>query len=131
MTAARSFDPPTPAAQQPLTALLAQPGARVMGVLNITPDSFSDGGRYLEAGAALAQARRMVAEGAAIIDVGAESTRPYGGMQPISAKQEMAPLEPVVGDCGALGTPFSIDTLKADVARFALEKGAAMMNDVW
>jgi dihydropteroate synthase len=130
MTAARSFDPPTPA-QQPLMALLAQPGPRVMGVLNVTPDSFSDGGRYLEAVAALAQAKRMIAEGAAIIDVGAESTRPYGGMQPVTAQEEIGRLEPVLADVVALGVPVSIDTMKAEVARFALENGAAMMNDVW
>jgi dihydropteroate synthase len=112
-------------------ALLAQPGPRVMGVLNVTPDSFSDGGRYLEAGAALAQAKRMIAEGAAIIDVGAESTRPYGGMQPVTAQEEIARLEPVLADVVALGVPVSIDSMKAEVTRFALEHGAAMMNDVW
>ena len=102
-----------------------------MGVLNITPDSFSDGGRYLDASAALTQAKKMIAEGAAIIDVGAESSRPYGGMQPISAAEELARLEPILADVIALGTPVSIDTMKAEVARAALRQGVAMLNDVW
>jgi dihydropteroate synthase len=113
-----------------LPALLAR-GVPVMGVLNVTPDSFSDGGRFLEPGAALAQAKRMIDEGAAIIDVGAESTRPYGGMQPITAADEIARLEPVLAEVAALGTPVSIDTMKAEVARFALANGATIMNDVW
>ncbi len=130
MTAARSIDPST-SQQKGLAALLAQPGPLVMGVLNITPDSFADGGRYLDPRAALAQATRMIAEGAAIIDVGAESTRPYGGMQPVSAAEELARLEPVLAELVALGTPVSIDTMKAEVARAALLRGVAMLNDVW
>ncbi len=102
-----------------------------MGVLNITPDSFSDGGRYLDAGAALAQAKKMIADGAAIIDVGAESTRPYRGMQPVPTAEELARLSPVLADVVALGTPVSIDTMKAEVARSALQLGVAMLNDVW
>ena len=102
-----------------------------MGVLNITPDSFSDGGRYLDAGAALAQAQKMIADGADIIDVGAESTRPYSGMQPVSGAEELARLKPVLADLVALGTPVSIDTMKAEVARAALQHGVAMLNDVW
>ena len=102
-----------------------------MGVLNITPDSFSDGGRYLDAGAALAQAQKMIADGADIIDVGAESTRPYRGMQPVSAAEELARLKPVLADLVALGTPVSIDSMKAEVARAALQHGVAMLNDVW
>jgi dihydropteroate synthase len=131
MTAARSIDPSTSALPKGLAALLAQPGPLVMGVLNITPDSFSDGGRYLDARAALAQARKMIGDGAAIIDVGAESTRPYGGRQPITAAEELARLEPVLADLAALGTPVSIDTMKAEVARQALQRGVAMLNDVW
>lgn len=131
MTTARSIGPSTSAAPRGLSALLAQPGPLVMGVLNITPDSFSDGGRYLDAGAALAQAKKMIAEGAAIIDVGAESTRPYSGMQPISATEELARLEPILADVVALGTPVSIDTMKAEVARAALRQGVTMLNDVW
>src|SRR5690348_8234548 len=114
MTAARSIDLSTSARRTNLAALLAQPGPLVMGVLNITPDSFSDGGRYLDAGAALAQAEKMIAAGAAIIDVGAESTRPYQGMRPVNAADEWARLAPVLADLVALGTPVSIDTMKAE-----------------
>jgi dihydropteroate synthase len=103
----------------------------VMGVLNITPDSFSDGGQFLTARDALAQAERMIAEGADIIDVGAESSRPYGGRKPVTAADEIARLQPVLKDVVALGTPVSIDTMKAEVARFALDAGVAILNDVW
>jgi dihydropteroate synthase len=101
-----------------------------MGVLNITPDSFYDGGQFLAPDRALAQARQMIAEGADIIDIGAESTRPYGGMEPISADSELERLAPILAEVVALGTPVSIDSMKAEVARFALENGAAIMNDV-
>ncbi|HZS64538.1 MAG TPA: dihydropteroate synthase [Xanthobacteraceae bacterium] len=102
-----------------------------MGVLNITPDSFSDGGRFLEPASALTQAGRLVAEGADILDIGAESSRPYGGAQPVSAEEELARLAPVFAEAVALGIPVSIDTMKARVAAWALERGAAMVNDVW
>ena len=102
-----------------------------MGVLNITPDSFSDGGRFLEPARAIAQAERMAAEGADIIDIGAESTRPYGGMTPVSADEELARLEPIFRKVVALGRPVSIDTLKTEVAAWALDQGAVMLNDVW
>ena len=102
-----------------------------MGVLNVTPDSFSDGGRFLDPAEALAQAERMIAEGADIIDVGAESTRPYDGTMPVSAQDEMARLVPIFGKVVALGTPVSIDTLKTEVAAWALDQGAMMLNDVW
>src|SRR5437016_2532672 len=105
MTAARSIDLSTSARRTSLAALLAQPGPLVMGVLNVTPDSFSDGGRFLDADAALAQARAMMAAGAAIIDVGAESTRPYRGMQPVGTADELARLAPVLADLVALGAP--------------------------
>jgi dihydropteroate synthase len=131
MTAARSIDPSTSDPRKRLRALLAKPGALVMGVLNITPDSFSDGGRYLDARAALAQATKMIAEGADIIDVGAESSRPYGGMQPVSAAEELARLKPALADLVALGVPVSVDSMKAEVARAALQHGVAMLNDVW
>jgi len=108
-----------------------RPYPAVMGVLNITPDSFSDGGQFLAPSDALAQAERMIAEGADIIDVGAESTRPYGGQKPVAATDEIARLRPVLKDLVALGTPVSIDTMKADVARFALDAGASILNDVW
>lgn len=114
--------------------LLAQLTARdvpaVMGVLNVTPDSFSDGGQFTSPETALAQARRMIAEGAAILDIGAESTRPYGS-QPVSADEEVARLRDILPAVVALGTPVSIDTMKADVAAWALDKGAAIANDVW
>jgi dihydropteroate synthase len=131
MTAARSIDPSTSAPRKGVAALLAQPDQLVMGVLNITPDSFSDGGRYLDAHAALAQAKKMIGDGAAIIDVGAESTRPYGDRQAVTAAEELARLEPVLADLIALGAPVSIDTMKAEVARTALQQGVAMLNDVW
>ena len=102
-----------------------------MGVLNVTPDSFSDGGRFLDAQVALAHARRLAAEGADIIDVGAESTRPYGGAVRVSLEEERARLAPVLSEVISLGVPVSIDTLKAPVAAWALDLGAAIVNDVW
>jgi dihydropteroate synthase len=123
------------AAGSVLTRLLAKarPLGRpvVMGVLNVTPDSFSDGGQFIAPEAALAHARRLAAEGAEIIDVGAESTRPYGGMQPVSADDERARLERILPDVVALGIPVSIDTMKASVAAWALKAGASIVNDVW
>jgi dihydropteroate synthase len=102
-----------------------------MGILNVTPDSFSDGGQFLDPAAAIEQARRLAAEGADLLDIGAESTRPYGGMRPVSADEERARLEPVLGPAAGLGIPVSIDTMKASVAAWALEAGAAIVNDVW
>ena len=102
----------------------------VMGVLNITPDSFSDGGRFISPERALAQARRMAAEGADIIDIGAESTRPYGS-QPISIEEELTRLKPVLADVVSLGIPVSIDSMKPAVAAWALDTGATIANDVW
>jgi dihydropteroate synthase len=109
---------------------LSRPYPLVMGVLNITPDSFSDGGRFLAPGSALAQARHMVAEGADIIDIGAESTRPYGS-QAISADEEIRRLQPILADVVALGIPVSIDSMKSVVVAWALDHGAAIANDVW
>ena len=109
---------------------LSRPYPLVMGVLNITPDSFSDGGRFLARESALAQARRMVAEGADIIDIGAESTRPYGS-QAISADEEMRRLQPLLADVVSLGIPVSIDSMKSAVVAWALDNGAAIANDVW
>ena len=103
----------------------------IMGVLNLTPDSFSDGGKFIDPDRAIAHARAMIQEGADIIDIGAESTRPYGGAVRVSAAEERQRLEPVLATVCALGTPVSIDTMKADVARWALAQGAAMVNDVW
>ncbi len=118
-----------------LTQLLAKahPHARplIMGVLNVTPDSFSDGGQFLEPAAAIEHARRLAAEGADIIDIGAESTRPYGGMRPVSADEERERLEPILPAAATIGIPISIDTMKAPVAAWALEAGASIVNDVW
>jgi dihydropteroate synthase len=114
-----------------LASLLARGRPLVMGVLNVTPDSFSDGGRFLDPAAAVAQARRMVEEGADIIDIGAESTRPYGDAKPVDAAEERRRLEPVIDAVVALGVPVSIDTMKAEVAAWALDRGAAIANDVW
>jgi len=113
-----------------LQPLLARPYPAVMGVLNITPDSFSDGGNFIAPEHALAQAQRMIAEGADILDIGAESTRPYGS-QPVSADEERQRLEVILPQVVALGTSVSIDTMKASVAAWALGKGAAIANDVW
>jgi len=115
----------------PLERLLGERRPIVMGILNLTPDSFADGGRFVDPATALAHAERMIAEGADIIDVGAESTRPYPGMRPISADEELARLMPVLTQVVALGAPVSIDTIKAQVAARALAAGAAIVNDVW
>lgn len=113
---------------------LAHPiGSRtlIMGILNVTPDSFSDGGRHSGVAAALAHARAMVAEGADIVDLGGESTRP--GATEIDAAEELARVMPVVDALAAagLGVPISIDTYKAAVADRALAAGADVINDVW
>jgi dihydropteroate synthase len=102
----------------------------VMGILNLTPDSFSDGGRFIAPERALAQARRMIAEGADIIDIGAESTRPYGA-EPVSVAEELNRLRPVLGEIVSLGVPVSIDSMKAAVVAWALDTGAVVANDVW
>jgi dihydropteroate synthase len=103
----------------------------ILGVLNLTPDSFSDGGQFLSPPRAIARAADMIAEGADIIDIGAESTRPYGGAKPVSAEEEIARLTPVLPEIVKLGSPVSIDTMKASVARWALDRGATVVNDVW
>jgi dihydropteroate synthase len=119
-----------PAGHPVLPALKSRPYPAVMGVLNVTPDSFSDGGQFAAPERALAQARRMIAEGADIIDIGAESTRPYGS-EPISAQEELQRLQPVLPDVVALGIPVSIDSMKSAVVAWALHQGAAIANDVW
>jgi dihydropteroate synthase len=101
-----------------------------MGVLNVTPDSFSDGGQFVAPERALVQARRMISEGADIIDIGAESTRPYGS-EPVSAEQELERLRPVLAEVVSLGVPVSIDSMKSAVVAWALEAGATIANDVW
>jgi len=101
----------------------------VMGVLNVTPDSFSDGGRHTDLRAALAHAERMAAEGAAIIDVGGESTRP--GAAPVDVGEELRRVIPVIERlAGRLAIPVSVDTSKPEVMRAAIACGASMINDV-
>ncbi|MFO7615873.1 MAG: dihydropteroate synthase, partial [Bacteroidales bacterium] len=96
----------------------------IMGVLNVTPDSFSDGGRYLDPAAAVAQGVRLAKDGADIIDVGGESTRPFS--DPVTAEEEIRRVVPVIAALAArLAVPISIDTTKSSVARRALEAGAA------
>jgi len=97
-----------------------------MGVLNVTPDSFSDGGRFVESSAAVKHGQKLLAEGAALVDVGGESTRP--GAQAVTAEEELARVMPVLE--GLAGHPLSIDTSKAEVARRALALGAGLVNDV-
>jgi dihydropteroate synthase len=113
-------------------AFLGKIGSRaiVMGILNLTPDSFSDGGRFQHVDAALAQAKKMLAEGCDIVDVGGESTRP--GATPVAEPEELARIEPILGELArALDVPLSIDTYKAAVARRAAALGAILINDVW
>lgn len=109
---------------------LLQGGPLFIGILNLTPDSFSDGGRFLAPEAALAQARALVAAGAGMLDLGAESTRP--GAAPISAATEWERLEPVLGALGEQlpAIPLSLDTRHADVAARGLSAGVAVLNDV-
>ena len=102
------------------------PRPSVMGVLNVTPDSFSDGGLFVDPATAIDHGRRLVEEGAALVDVGGESTRP--GAAPVSVEEELERVEPVLEGLG--GLPLSIDTAKAAVARRALELGAVLVNDV-
>lgn len=124
-----STAPKAPAAT--LSALLSRGRPLVMGILNVTPDSFSDGGEFLEPEKAVAHAEEMVRQGADIIDIGAESTRPYGGAVPVAAGDEKRRLVPVLPAAARLGVPVSIDTIKASVAAWALDQGAAIINDVW
>lgn len=101
----------------------------VAGILNVTPDSFSDGGAHLDPSAAVGRALAMEAEGADLIDVGGESTRP--GAEPVPVEEESRRVVPVIEElAGRLGVPISIDTMKAEVARRALEAGASLINDV-
>ena len=114
-----------------LRDLLEKKCPLIMGVLNVTPDSFSDGGRFLDPAAAMAQAERLAAEGADILDIGAESTRPYGNAVAVTLDEERARLAPILPAVVALGVPVSIDTMKAAVAAWALKAGAMIVNDVW
>ena len=99
-----------------------------MGVVNVTPDSFSDGGLYLDPEAAIAHGRELAAAGAAILDVGGESTRP--GAEPVAAEEELRRVEPVVAGLGGVERDVSVDTSKAAVAAAALDAGATIVNDV-
>jgi dihydropteroate synthase len=101
----------------------------IMGILNVTPDSFSDGGRFVARDAALAQAADMIRDGADIIDIGGESTRP--GAPPVPLDEELERVIPVIEALRAAGVPLSIDTYKPAVMRAALNAGADMVNDIW
>lgn len=105
---------------------LARP--RVMGIVNVTPDSFSDGGHHDDTAAALAHCEKLVAEGADILDIGGESTRP--GAAPVPLEQELARVLPVLDGALKLGVPLSIDTLKPEVMRQVLARGADIVNDI-
>lgn len=102
---------------------------QVMGIINVTPDSFSDGGVHADARAALQHAERLLEEGAAILDVGAESTRPGSAVVP--QEEEWRRLQPVLRELVQWGVPISVDTYKADTMRAALDLGADIINDVW
>ena len=106
---------------------LSQP--RVMGIVNVTPDSFSDGGRHFAADAARAHCEQLLQEGADLLDIGGESTRP--GALPVSAEDEWARVQPVLQHVLTLGVPISVDTYKPRVMQWALDAGADIINDVW
>ena len=101
---------------------------RLMGIINVTPDSFSDGGLYLEPGRAIRHARELVEGGADLLDVGGESTRP--GARAVTAEEELARVAPVIAGLGEIGVPISIDTSKVAVAEAALDAGVEIVNDV-
>jgi dihydropteroate synthase len=100
----------------------------IMGIVNVTPDSFSDGGRFLDPEAAVAHARRLIEEGADLLDLGAESSRP--GAESVSAEQELSRLMPVLDGLRNSSVPISVDTTKPEVMRAAIDAGAAMINDI-
>ena len=102
---------------------------QVMGIVNVTPDSFSDGGRFADVGAAVRHAEALVAQGADLLDVGGESTRP--GAPPVSLADELARVVPVVRELVKLGVPISIDTYKPEVMQACLDQGVDIVNDVW
>ena len=106
---------------------LARP--RLMGIVNVTPDSFSDGGRYADTHAALRHCEQLVAEGADILDVGGESSRP--GAPAVALDEELARLLPVLREAVKLGVPVSVDTYKPEVMRAVLGEGADIVNDIW
>ncbi|MBA3772463.1 MAG: dihydropteroate synthase [Ramlibacter sp.] len=102
---------------------------RVMGIVNVTPDSFSDGGRYASTRSALAHCEKLVVEGAHILDIGGESSRP--GTPPVPVEDELARVLPVLREAVTLGIPVSVDTYKPQVMRQALDLGADIINDIW
>jgi len=104
------------------------PAFRIMGIVNVTPDSFSDGGEWFERDAAIAHARTLADEGAAILDVGGESTRPFA--DPVPADEELRRVLPVVEALAGPGVQVSVDTMKLEVARAAIQAGATFVNDV-
>jgi dihydropteroate synthase len=106
---------------------LLQP--KVMGIVNVTPDSFSDGGRYASTASALEHCEKLIRDGADILDIGAESSRP--GAQPLSLEDELARLLPVVREAVKLGLPVSVDTYKPEVMQAVLALGADIINDIW
>jgi dihydropteroate synthase len=106
---------------------LAQP--RVMGIVNVTPDSFSDGGRYASTRTAIAHCEKLIVEGAHILDLGGESSRP--GTPPVPLDEELARVLPVLREAVTLGVPVSVDTYKPEVMQQALELGADIVNDIW
>jgi dihydropteroate synthase len=121
--------PESPPSRQAWAALLASPRPLVMGVLNVTPDSFSDGGRFFSFEAALHEARALAAAGADILDIGGESTRPFA--EPLPLEEELRRVLPLIQTVAAeIPLPISIDTYKAEVARAALEAGATLINDI-
>jgi dihydropteroate synthase len=115
--------------RQVWAGLMAAPRPLIMGVLNVTPDSFADGGRFFDQTAALAQARALVAAGADILDIGGESTRPFA--DPVPLEEELRRILPVINAIAPeITIPISIDTYKASVAHAALEAGAILINDI-
>jgi dihydropteroate synthase len=102
---------------------------KVMGIVNVTPDSFSDGGRYASTRLALAHCEELVVQGAHILDIGGESSRP--GTPPVTLEEERARVIPVVRDAVTLGLPISVDTYKPEIMREVLDLGADIINDIW
>ena len=120
---------PHPAAAPLPCDALATERTLVMGILNVTPDSFSDGGQHYAATDAIAHAARMIAEGASIIDIGGESTRPAGAVR-ISVEEEQRRILPVIEAVAQMGTTISVDTMNPQTARAAIAAGAHIINDV-
>ncbi len=124
-----TFSQPVPGSRpDPAGYAVAWQGTQVMGIVNITPDSFSDGGHYLSSEAAASQARQLATQGALVVDLGAESTRP--GAEPLTAEAELDRLRPVLRALQGSGLLLSVDTYKAEVAAAALASGAHLINDV-